>query len=768
MQYARCNDPSIRYAQDCGGFFVEDSRNARFQDFDGFGDYEWSEARYTFKRQWQQMSVNGTYMIQRHWYNAPRDFDTIATAMLTVFEMATLDHWTEVLFQVMDAPANPGEQSLTKGQNWGYAFFIIFVVIVSNYFLMNLFVCGVVAVNKQLQSHSSLDSDIPLGQRELIDAVTLMCRTQPGFQQIPPDPVDAGALKSFCWNVVSFNLNGKGRGTTFELVVSLLVVVNTVVLGCGYFQSPAEGEWIRLSDRDTLDDLQDTTWRRGLKTVNDMFSVIFLIEVLIKLIAFGVVNYWRDNWNRFDFFVVMTGLLQTFLDGFMGITIIPAETTASLAAVVFFDPKSLRVLRVFRLVRVVRLLKGLSDFERIQSIAHLVDTLQNCFHGVLHVLILWLVVTISFALMGVAFYGETSYVYSNSNSTLPLKEIGNSTNASLVDGSTLADDNRRFLSNGDSSLSDENENITSLSLGFVHGENYYGAVGEHAHFNGFGDAMVTMFKVATLDGWCWIMRDVMFMQRQRGEDANAWIFFILYLTVSAFMTLNIFAVIFLDQYSFTARVTSKPRSNGLPRQILTFHQASHISEEWSYMDPQKTGFIDASKVRQLLFNIGPPVGFAPDLNKARQVRFLRRMELRMTGRSQQVHYVDFFLSCAVLRYRMQRKPTAELNLSKIRGKLSLKVALAFPSIYDPRLNDTDGLLAAVQALSYLQGHYRGLILRRMRAKGDFEGIKNFEANREKQIAQQLERRRIEAAEEAARAARQKAGASSNKKKGKRK
>jgi len=710
------------------------------------------------------MSVNGTSVIQRHWYNAPRDFDTISNAMLTVFEMATLDRWTEVLFQVMDAPAHPGEQSLTKGQNWGYAFFVVFVVIVSNYFLMNLFVCGVVAVNEQLHSNSSVDPDIPLGQRELIDVVTLMYRTRPGFQQIPPDPEEAGALKMFCWNVVAFDLNGKGRGTTFELIVSLLVVLNTVVLSCGYFQSPAEGEWIRLSDQDALDELQDTAWRRGLKTVNDMFSVIFLIEVLVKLVAFGLVNYWRDNWNRFDFFVVMTGLLQTFLDGFMGITIIPAETTASLAEVVFFDPKSLRVLRVFRLVRVVRLLKGLSDFERIQSIAHLVDTLQNCFHGVVHVLVLWLVVTISFALMGVAFYGETAYVYSNSNSTLPLEEIGNSTNTSLVDDSVLAGDNRRLVSESNSTLE---ENITTLSLGFVHSENYYGAIGEYAHFNGFGDAMVTMFKVATLDGWCWIMRDVMFMQRQRGEYANAWMFFILYLTISAFMTLNIFAVIFLDQYSFTARVTSKPRSNGLPRQILTFHQASHVSEEWSYMDPQKTGFIDASKVRQLLFNIGPPVGFAPDLNKARQVRFLRRMELRMTGRSQQVNYVDFFLSCAVLRYRMQRKPTAELDLSKIRGKLSLKVALAFPSIDDPRLNDTDGLLAAVQALSCLQGHYLGLILRRMRAKGDFEGIKNFEANRGKQIQQQLERQRIEAAEEAARAARLKAGASNSKKKGKR-
>jgi hypothetical protein len=645
--------------------------------------------------------------------------------MLTIFELATLDHWTEVLFQVMDAPSDPGEQSLAKGQHWGFGFFIIFIVIISNYLLMNLLVCGVVAVNERLKITSRHNVDISFGQRELIDAVTLMCRTRPGFRQMSPDPDEANVLKMFCWRVVSFDLNGNERGATFELTVSLLVVLNTVVLGCFYFQLPAEGEWIRLSDRVALYDLQDTAWQRGLNIVNDAFSAIFLVEVLLKLGAFGI-GYWRDNWNRFDFFVVTTGLIQTCLDGFMGVTIIPVSATDSLASVMLFDPKSLRVLRVFRLVRVVRLLKGLSKYKRVQRVAHLVDTLQNCFHGVLNVVALWLIVTISFALLGQSFFGETANVDAQDEST------------------------------------------ASLYSGDMFQGNKYGALGEYAHFNAFGPAMATMFKVATLDGWCWVMRDVMAAQRRRGEYASAWLFFTTYLVVTAFLFLNIFTAIVLDQYSFTARVTSKPRSNGLERQILTFHQASAISEEWSYLDPQKTDFIEASRVRQLLFNIGPPVGFAPDLHKARQLRHLRRMELRMTGRSQQVHYVDFFLSCAMLRYRLQRKPIGELDLHEVRGKLSLKVALSFPTISDSRLDDTGGLLSAVQALHYLQGQYRGLVLRRMRANGDLEGIINFDANRAKQVAQQEERRNLQVAEEAARMARLKLGAKVKKKAGKKK
>ena len=251
---------------------------------------------------------------------------------------------------------------------------------------------------------------------------------------------------------------------------------------------------------------------------------------------------------------------------------------------------------------------------------------------------------------------------------------------------------------------------------------------------------MTFFKVATLDNWSWLMRDIMAGQRAMDQPPFAWVMFVIYLVITAFLFLNIFTAIVMDQYDFTARVTSKPRSNGVERQIMTFNHASTISEEWSYLDPKQTDFIDETKVRGLLFKIGPPVGFKPDLPRDRQIRHLRRMELRMTGLSRQVHYVDFFISCAVLRYRLQRKPVTDLDLDKIRGKLSLEIALSFPTMEDPRLEDTGGLLSAVQAINFLQGQYRGLVLRRMRAAGDTEGIINFEENRRKQLERQAEAR----------------------------
>ena len=527
-----------------------------------------------------------------------------------------------------------------------------------------------------------------------------------------PDEDESSIFQRMAWKVVSFDLDGKSRGTTFELIVSALVVANTVVMCLGGHVLPAKGEWIKVSDTHAMRALQNTAWRRNLDLVNDGFSAIFLLELIVKVVAFGVRNWWRDGWNKFDAVVVGSGLIQTTLEGFMGIPILPPEYSDRAGQALLFDPKTLRILRVFRLVRVVRLLKGLARFERVQAITQLVDTLQTCVKHIVNVFGLWVIVTVTFALMGMSLFGAIPY---------------------------------------------------------GHGEAYkYGAYGEYTNFSTFGQSMITLFKVATLDNWSWLMRDLMAGQRSQGTFPFAWVYFVFYLIVTAFLFLNIFTAIVMDQYSFTARVTSKPGSNGLERQIMTFNHASTISEEWSYLDPQKTDFIDAFRVRKLLFSIGPPVGFAPDLHKARQLRHLRRMELRTTGLSQQVHYVDFFLSCALLRYRAQRKPLGDLDLNTIRGKLSLEILLAFPTIGDARLQDTGGLLSANQAVNYLQGQYRGLVLRRLMAKGDIDAIMAYDDNRLLQQQRRDERRAAED-EEAQRAAQKsKGGAGDKKSKGKKK
>uniref|UniRef100_A0A6Q2Y843 EF-hand domain-containing protein n=1 Tax=Esox lucius TaxID=8010 RepID=A0A6Q2Y843_ESOLU len=60
-----------------------------------------------------------------------------------------------------------------------------------------------------------------------------------------------------------------------------------------------------------------------LKHLNTAFTVLFSVECILKIMAFGFLNYFRDTWNIFDFITVLGSIteivvdLQTFNMGFL-------------------------------------------------------------------------------------------------------------------------------------------------------------------------------------------------------------------------------------------------------------------------------------------------------------------------------------------------------------------------------------------------------------------------------------------------------------------
>ena len=75
-----------------------------------------------------------------------------------------------------------------------------------------------------------------------------------------------------------------------------------------------------------------------------MFTAIFIIEAILKLIAYGD-TYFNNSWNQFDFFVVFSSIIDVMM------------TLAGSTALKGLDaaPQIGRVLRVLRVLRVVRL-----------------------------------------------------------------------------------------------------------------------------------------------------------------------------------------------------------------------------------------------------------------------------------------------------------------------------------------------------------------------------------------------------------------------------
>ncbi|RMB93774.1 hypothetical protein DUI87_29766 [Hirundo rustica rustica] len=81
------------------------------------------------------------------------------------------------------------------------------------------------------------------------------------------------------------------------------------------------------------------TYENVLKMFNNVFTSLFSLECLLKIMAFGVLNYFRDAWNVFDFVTVLGSITDILVTEFGNNFI------------------NLSFLRLFRAARLIKLLR---------------------------------------------------------------------------------------------------------------------------------------------------------------------------------------------------------------------------------------------------------------------------------------------------------------------------------------------------------------------------------------------------------------------------
>ena len=107
---------------------------------------------------------------------------------------------------------------------------------------------------------------------------------------------------------------------TNDLMMLVLVLVNTGIIFTSGFL-PYQGETLLIID--------------------SLFTLLFLLEALVKIHVYGFSEYWSDGWNRFDFMLVILALPSCV--HFFGIVIPNTSVLLSLRAMRTF--KSFRLLQ---------------------------------------------------------------------------------------------------------------------------------------------------------------------------------------------------------------------------------------------------------------------------------------------------------------------------------------------------------------------------------------------------------------------------------------
>ncbi|XP_053300102.1 voltage-dependent T-type calcium channel subunit alpha-1I [Pleuronectes platessa] len=335
----------------------------------------------------------------------------------------------------------------------------------------------------------------------------------------------------------------------FERISIMVIVLNCVTLG---MYQPCEN-------------IGCTSGRCKILQAFDAFIYsFFALEMVVKMVALGIFGrrcYLGDTWNRLDFFIVMTGMVEYSLD----------LQNINLSA-----------------IRTVRVLRPLKAINRVPSMRILVNLLLDTLPMLGNVLLLCFFVFFIFGIIGVQLwagllrnrcYPEKNFTLS-SGMTLPTPYYqpeedderpficslpSNNGIMSCTDvparregGRTCCLDKEDALHRQALGLSLEpltNGSGAGEALGLcINWNQYYtrchtGNSNPHKsaiNFDNIVYAWIVIFQVITLEGWVEIMYYVM--------DAHSFynfIYFILLIIIGSFFMINLCLVVIATQFSET-------------------------------------------------------------------------------------------------------------------------------------------------------------------------------------------------------------------------
>uniref|UniRef100_UPI000B4C3E2E voltage-dependent L-type calcium channel subunit alpha-1F n=1 Tax=Lonchura striata TaxID=40157 RepID=UPI000B4C3E2E len=308
------------------------------------------------------------------------------------------------------------------------------------------------------------------------------------------------------------------NSTAFEYIMFVLILLNTIALAVQHYE-------------------QSKPFNYVMDLLNMVFTGLFTVEMVLKIIAFKPRHYFCDAWNTFDALIVVGSVVDIAVTevnngGHVG----ESSEDSSRISITFF-----------RLFRVMRLVKLLSKGEGIRT---LLWTFVKSFQALPYVALLIAMIFFIYAVIGMQTFGKVA----------------------LQDGTQINRNN---------------------------------------NFQTFPQAVLLLFRCATGEAWQEIMLASLPGKRCDPEsDAGpgeeftcgsnfAIAYFISFFMLCAFLIINLFVAVIMDNFDYLTRDWS----------ILGPHHLDEFKRVWSEYDPAAKGRIKHLDVVTLLRRIQPPLGF---------------------------------------------------------------------------------------------------------------------------------------------------------------
>ncbi|XP_077581891.1 sodium channel, voltage gated, type VIII, alpha subunit b isoform X1 [Stigmatopora nigra] len=237
-----------------------------------------------------------------------------------------------------------------------------------------------------------------------------------------------------------------------------------------------------------------------LEYADRVFTYIFILEMLLKWVAYGFVKYFTNAWCWLDFFIVDVSIVSLIAN-----------------ALGFSDLGPIKSLRTLRALRPLR---ALSRFEGMRVV---VNALVGAIPSIMNVLLVCLIFWLIFSIMGVnLFAGKYYFCY-------------NDTSEEMI--------HPNVVNNRTECFGLINDNQTDIRWKNV-----------KINFDNVGAGYLALLQVATFKGWMDIMYAAIDSRRVEDQplyedNLYMYIYFVIFIIFGSFFTLNLFIGVIIDNFN---------------------------------------------------------------------------------------------------------------------------------------------------------------------------------------------------------------------------
>ncbi|XP_044186655.1 voltage-dependent T-type calcium channel subunit alpha-1I isoform X2 [Thunnus albacares] len=288
------------------------------------------------------------------WVHHKYNFDNLGQALMSLFVLASKDGWVNIMYHGLDAVA-VDQQPVTNNNPWMLLYFISFLLIVS-FFVLNMFVGVVVENFHKCRQHQEVEE----AKRREEKRQRRMEKKRRKAQKLPYF-ASYGHMRLMIHTLCTNHY--------LDLIITFIICINVITMSLEHYNQPH-----------SLD--------LALKYCNYFFTSTFVLEAILKLIAFGFRRFFKDRWNQLDLAIVLLSV--------MGITLEEIEISSALP----INPTIIRIMRVLRIARVLKLLKMATGMRA------LLDTVVQALPQVGNLGLLFMLLFFIYAALGVELFGE--------------------------------------------------------------------------------------------------------------------------------------------------------------------------------------------------------------------------------------------------------------------------------------------------------------------------------------------------------------------------